>query len=129
MHRELAITSLDLVWSCAGIAGCKTVVLATPPRSDGSISPEVLYCARKAGVTHVLLAGGAQAVAAMAWGTASCPKVGGAPTAQPPLHAACWETALPDELGCSVHALARHAVRVVPRCLLPSPASAPWQHL
>jgi histidinol dehydrogenase len=51
------------------------VVLATPPRSDGSISPEVLYCAKKAGVTHLLKAGGAQAVAAMAYGTATCPKV------------------------------------------------------
>ena len=37
---------------------------------------QVLYCAKKAGVTHILKAGGAQAVAAMAWGTASCPKVG-----------------------------------------------------
>ena len=36
---------------------------------------QVLYCARKAGVTHVLKAGGAQAVAAMAWGTETCPKV------------------------------------------------------
>ncbi|KAI7845187.1 hypothetical protein COHA_001232 [Chlorella ohadii] len=59
----------------AAIAGCRTIVLATPPRPDGSITPEVLYCARKAGVTHVLAAGGAQAVAAMAWGTQSCPKV------------------------------------------------------
>ena len=59
----------------AGVAGCKTIVLATPPRPNGSISAEVLYCARKAGVTHICLAGGAQAVAAMAWGTASCPKV------------------------------------------------------
>ncbi|GAX76890.1 hypothetical protein CEUSTIGMA_g4336.t1 [Chlamydomonas eustigma] len=59
----------------AKIAGCATIVLATPPRADGSITPEVLYCAKKAGVTHILKAGGAQAVAAMAWGTASCPKV------------------------------------------------------
>jgi len=59
----------------AGIAGCKTIVLATPPRPDGSITPEVLYCAKKAGVTHILAAGGAQAVAAMAWGTQTCPKV------------------------------------------------------
>lgn len=50
-------------------------MLATPPRPDGSISPEVLYCAKKAGVTHILKAGGAQAVAAMAWGTGTCPKV------------------------------------------------------
>jgi histidinol dehydrogenase len=59
----------------AQIAGCATVVLATPPRPDGSITPEVLYCARKAGVTHILKAGGAQAVAAMAWGTGTVPKV------------------------------------------------------
>lgn len=59
----------------AAIAGCGTIVLATPPRPDGSISPEVVYCARKAGATHVLKAGGAQAVAAMGWGTATCPKV------------------------------------------------------
>ena len=59
----------------AGLAGCTTIVMATPPRPDGSITPEVLYCAKKAGVTHVLKAGGAQAIAAMAWGTKSCPKV------------------------------------------------------
>ncbi|XP_068656427.1 histidinol dehydrogenase, chloroplastic [Aristolochia californica] len=59
----------------AQIAGCKTVILATPPARDGSICREVLYCAKKAGVTHILKAGGAQAVAAMAWGTATCPKV------------------------------------------------------
>ncbi|KAH9621267.1 hypothetical protein KSS87_011533 [Heliosperma pusillum] len=59
----------------AKIAGCKTVVLATPPSKDGSICKEVLYCAKKAGVTHILKAGGAQAIAAMAWGTSSCPKV------------------------------------------------------
>jgi histidinol dehydrogenase len=59
----------------AQIAGCGTIVLATPPRPDGSVTPEVLYCAKKAGVTHILKAGGAQAVAAMAWGTKSCPKV------------------------------------------------------
>ncbi|KAI7751228.1 hypothetical protein M8C21_021297, partial [Ambrosia artemisiifolia] len=58
----------------AQIAGCKTIVLATPPSSDGSICKEVLYCAKKAGVTHILKAGGAQAIAAMAWGTQSCPK-------------------------------------------------------
>lgn len=59
----------------AGIAGCKTIVLATPPRPDGTITPEVLWCAKRAGVTHILKAGGAQAVAAMAWGTETCPKV------------------------------------------------------
>lgn len=59
----------------AMIAGCRTVVLATPPDQDGRICKEVLYCAKKAGVTHILKAGGAQAISAMAWGTSSCPKV------------------------------------------------------
>ena len=67
----------------AQLSGCGTVVLATPPakNDDGSqstehlIAPEIAYVAKKAGVTHVLAAGGAQAVAAMAWGTQSCPKV------------------------------------------------------
>jgi hypothetical protein len=52
----------------AGIAGCKTIVVATPPRKDGSIAPEVLYCAKKAGVTHILKAGGAQ-VGCFSWAT------------------------------------------------------------
>ncbi len=51
------------------------MVLATPPRRDGSVCPEVVYAAKRAGVTHLLLAGGAQACAAMAYGTATCPKV------------------------------------------------------
>ena len=77
----------------AGLAGCKTIVMATPPRPDGSITPEVLYCAKKAGVTHILKAGGAQAIAAMAWGTKSCPKVHLPPYKQsktPCLLCVCW---------------------------------------
>ena len=69
----------------AQIAGCRTIVLATPPRPDGSITPEVVWAAKKAGVTHVLKAGGAQAVAAMAWGTESCPKVVAGPGLSEPL--------------------------------------------
>ena len=59
----------------AKVAGCKEIVIATPPRKDGSIVPEVLYVAEKVGASCVLLAGGAQAVAAMAYGTESVPKV------------------------------------------------------
>lgn len=59
----------------AQLAGCSEIVVATPPRPDGSICPEVLYAAKKAGATKLLKAGGAQAVAALAYGTASCPKV------------------------------------------------------
>eukprot|EP00913_Durusdinium_trenchii_P008061 g7560.t1 len=59
----------------AKLAGCKEIVLATPPRADGSICPEVIYAAKRAGATKILKAGGAQAIAAMAFGTKSCPKV------------------------------------------------------
>lgn len=59
----------------AQVAGCHEIVLATPPRADGSVSPEVLYVAGLVGATAILRAGGAQAVAAMAYGTETCPKV------------------------------------------------------
>ncbi|KAF8076470.1 histidinol dehydrogenase-domain-containing protein [Lyophyllum atratum] len=59
----------------AQVAGCKEVVLATPPRADGSISPEVMYVAHRVGASAILKAGGAQAVAAMAYGTETVPKV------------------------------------------------------
>ncbi|KAJ2784599.1 trifunctional histidinol dehydrogenase [Coemansia interrupta] len=59
----------------AQVAGCSEIVLATPPRSDGSIVPEVLYVAHKVGATAIVKAGGAQAIAAMAYGTETVPKV------------------------------------------------------
>ncbi|TPX30443.1 hypothetical protein SmJEL517_g05993 [Synchytrium microbalum] len=59
----------------AMVAGCSEIVIATPPRKDGSIVPEVLYVAHKVGASMVVTAGGAQAVAGMAYGTASIPKV------------------------------------------------------
>ncbi|KAK0555099.1 trifunctional histidinol dehydrogenase [Tilletia horrida] len=59
----------------AQVAGCPTIVLATPPRPDGSVAPEVLYVASLVGASVVLLAGGAQAVAALAYGTQTVPKV------------------------------------------------------
>ncbi|RKO89910.1 histidinol dehydrogenase-domain-containing protein, partial [Blyttiomyces helicus] len=59
----------------AKVAGCSEIVIATPPRPDGSVVPEVMYVANKIGATAVLVAGGAQAVAAMAYGTETCPKV------------------------------------------------------
>ncbi|KAL1747727.1 histidinol dehydrogenase-domain-containing protein [Schizophyllum fasciatum] len=59
----------------AQVAGCREIVLATPPRPDGSISPEVMYAAQLVGASAVLKAGGAQAVAALAYGTATVPKV------------------------------------------------------
>ncbi|KAF4619888.1 hypothetical protein D9613_005015 [Agrocybe pediades] len=59
----------------AQVAGCKEIVLATPPRPDGSITPEVMYVAHLVGASAILKAGGAQAVAAMAYGTKTVPKV------------------------------------------------------
>ena len=59
----------------AQIAGCKEVIMATPPQKDGSIHAEVLYCAALCGIKKILRAGGAQAVAALAFGTKSVPKV------------------------------------------------------
>jgi phosphoribosyl-ATP pyrophosphohydrolase/phosphoribosyl-AMP cyclohydrolase/histidinol dehydrogenase len=57
------------------VAGCERIVFATPPRSDGSICPEVVYVARKVGAEGILVAGGAQAIAGLAYGTESLEKV------------------------------------------------------
>lgn len=59
----------------AMVAGCRKIVLAAPPRQDGSITPEVVYVAHKIGAESIVLAGGAQAIAAMAYGTESISKV------------------------------------------------------
>lgn len=59
----------------AMVAGCQKIVLASPPRADGSITPEIVYVAHKVGAESIVLAGGAQAVAAMAYGTESVSKV------------------------------------------------------
>lgn len=58
----------------AQLAGCREVVLCTPPRRDGSADPTVLVAARMTGVHRVFKLGGAQAIAAMAFGTASVPR-------------------------------------------------------
>jgi len=59
----------------AQLAGCKEIVLCTPPQKDGTVHPAVLYSAQVAGVTQIFKAGGAQAVAAMTYGTESIPAV------------------------------------------------------
>lgn len=59
----------------ACIAGCREIVLCTPPDKDGKVHPAVLFAARVAGVQRVFKAGGVQAIAAMAYGTESIPKV------------------------------------------------------
>lgn len=59
----------------AMVAGCKQITIASPPRSNGTITPEIVYVAHKIGAKSIVLAGGAQAVAAMAYGTESIGKV------------------------------------------------------
>lgn len=58
----------------AALAGCPDIVLCTPPRADGSADPAVLYAALRCGIRRVFVLGGVQAIAAMAFGTASVPK-------------------------------------------------------
>lgn len=59
----------------AHIAGCKQVVLCTPPNKQGKIHPAILYAASVAGVTEIYKSGGAQAIAGMAYGTETIPQV------------------------------------------------------
>ena len=59
----------------AKIAGCETIVMVTPPSKDGKVNPVILAAAKIAGVDRIFKVGGAQAVAALAYGTASVPKV------------------------------------------------------
>jgi histidinol dehydrogenase len=59
----------------AKLAGCKEVILCTPPRKDGTVDPAILYAAGLVGIEQIYTIGGAQAIAAMAYGTASVPKV------------------------------------------------------
>lgn len=59
----------------ARIAGCKEIVLCTPPDRSGKVHPAILFAAKIAGVSRIFKAGGIQAIAAMAYGTESVPKV------------------------------------------------------
>jgi histidinol dehydrogenase len=59
----------------AKIAGCKEIVLCTPPSKTGKVNPAILYAAKVAGVNRIFKAGGIQAIASMAYGTESIPKV------------------------------------------------------
>lgn len=59
----------------ARLAGCKEIVLCTPPNKEGKVHPAILYAAKLAGVHQIIKAGGVQAIGAMAYGTESVPKV------------------------------------------------------
>lgn len=59
----------------AKIAGCKEIILCTPPGKDGKINPAILYTANLVGINKIFKTGGAQAIAAMAYGTETIPQV------------------------------------------------------
>ena len=59
----------------AAIAQCKEIILCSPPSKDGGINPAILYAANLCGITKIFKAGGVQAIAAMAYGTETIPKV------------------------------------------------------
>ncbi len=59
----------------AVLAGCKNIILCSPPSADGSLHPAILFAADAVGIKKIFKAGGVQAIGAMAYGTASIPKV------------------------------------------------------
>lgn len=59
----------------AHLAGCREIVLCTPPGKDGKVHPAILFTAKEVGIDQIFRVGGAQAIAAMTYGTASVPKV------------------------------------------------------
>jgi histidinol dehydrogenase len=73
--RAAYASSVLMVGIPAALAGVDELVIATPPNGDGSVAPSILAAARIAGVRRILRAGGAQAIAALAYGTESVPRV------------------------------------------------------
>lgn len=73
--RAVYPSSVAMTVVPAYVAEVEEIVVCTPPRTDGSVHPAVLYAAKQAGATRVVKVGGAQAIAAMAFGTDSVPAV------------------------------------------------------
>ena len=71
----LGLSTVLMLATPAKIAGCREIVLCTPPGRDGKVHPAILCAARVAGVNRIFKAGGVQAIGAMAYGTESVPKV------------------------------------------------------
>lgn len=59
----------------ARLAGCKEIILCTPPQQDGTVHPAILFAAKEVGITKIIKAGGVQAIGAMAYGTETVPQV------------------------------------------------------
>lgn len=69
------VSTLLMLAIPATLAGCKNIIVTTPPNRQGQVHPAILYAAKRCGVDQIFLAGGAQAIAALAYGTESIPKV------------------------------------------------------
>ena len=69
------ISSLLMQLIPAKVAGCKNIIICTPPNSDGHVSPEILWIAKLYGISQIYKVGGAQAIFGMAYGTSIIPKV------------------------------------------------------
>ena len=69
------VSTLMMLALPAKLAGCTKIVLCTPPSREGGVNPALLYAAKLCGITEVFAVGGAQAIAAMAYGTETIPKV------------------------------------------------------
>ncbi len=69
------VSTLIMLGAPAQIAGCKEIVVCTPPNKEGKIADEILYTAKVLGIHQVYMLGGAQAIAAMAYGTETVPAV------------------------------------------------------
>ena len=68
-------STLNMLAAPAKIAGCKEIIVCTPPQKDGTIHPAILFVAKEIGIDKIYKIGGAQAIAAMAYGTDSISKV------------------------------------------------------
>lgn len=69
------VSTVIMTVSLARVAGCPEIVVCTPCRADGSVNPDLLFAAKAAGATEIYRIGGAQAIAAMAFGTPRIPRV------------------------------------------------------
>lgn len=68
-------STLSMLAAPAKIAGCEEIIVCTPPQKDGTIHPAILFVAKEIGINKIYKMGGVQAIAAMAYGTKSIPKV------------------------------------------------------
>ncbi|MEO0447425.1 MAG: histidinol dehydrogenase, partial [Verrucomicrobiota bacterium] len=69
------VSTVNMTVAIAKAAGCPEIVVCTPPQADGSVNPAMLYALKEAGATEVYKVGGAQAIAAMAFGTSTISSV------------------------------------------------------